>query len=238
MTAPALHPDLAPLAMLLGEWAGEGRGRWGEGAPFAYREEIAFRHSGKPVLAYTQRTVALDDGRPMHSEMGFWRPAPEGAVEVTLAHPTGFTEIELGTVDGGIVRLATASVERTPTAKVVTRLERELRRRRRRPPLRGAHGHRRRDRPLAPGGDAPPPSGARRMSTAEEDRGPVAAGRDPRRAQPVPEGFPRHFPVRDDGRRSLRYHVVAGGARIGTRLLLGRRLHVEGLENLPPRKGR
>ncbi|HEX3604872.1 MAG TPA: FABP family protein [Candidatus Dormibacteraeota bacterium] len=126
MTAPALHPDLAPLAMLLGEWAGEGRGRWGEGAPFAYREEVAFRHSGKPVLAYTQRTVALDDGRPMHSEMGFWRPAPEGAVEVTLAHPTGFVEIELGTVDGGIVRLATACVERTPTAKVVTRLEREF----------------------------------------------------------------------------------------------------------------
>lgn len=126
VSAPEPHPDLAPLAMLLGDWAGEGRGRWGDGAPFAYREEVAFRHSGKPVLAYTQRTVALDDGRPLHSEMGFWRTRPGGAVEVVMAHPTGFAEIELGTVAGGRVRLATASVERTPTAKVVTRLERDL----------------------------------------------------------------------------------------------------------------
>jgi 1-acyl-sn-glycerol-3-phosphate acyltransferase len=71
------------------------------------------------------------------------------------------------------------------------------------------------------------------MSTAEQDRDPAAAGPDVRRAQPPPDGFPRHFPVRDDGRRSLRYHVVANGARIGARLLLGRKLHVEGLENLP-----
>lgn len=126
MTGPALHPDIAPLAMLLGEWRGEGRGRWGEGAPFGYREEVVFRHSGKPFLAYTQRTAALDDGRPLHAEMGYWRAAPGGAVEVTMAHPTGFAEIELGTVDGGLVELATASVERTPTAKTVTRLERRF----------------------------------------------------------------------------------------------------------------
>lgn len=126
MTAPDLHPDLAGLAMLLGEWRGEGRGRWGQGAPFAYREEVVFRHSGRPVLAYTQRTAALDDGRPLHAEMGYWRPAPGGRLEVTMAHPTGFAEIELGSVEGGRVRLATASVERTPTARTVTRLEREL----------------------------------------------------------------------------------------------------------------
>lgn len=57
--------------------------------------------------------------------------------------------------------------------------------------------------------------------------------RDARRAQPLPRGFPRRFPVRDDGRRPLRYHVVAGAARIGARLVLGRRLRVLGLENLP-----
>jgi 1-acyl-sn-glycerol-3-phosphate acyltransferase len=58
-------------------------------------------------------------------------------------------------------------------------------------------------------------------------------GREPRRAQPPPRGFPRRFPVRDDGRRPLRYRVVAGAARIGARLLLGRRLRILGLENLP-----
>jgi hypothetical protein len=112
--------------MLLGEWRGEGRGRWGDGAAFGYLEEVQFRHSGKPFLAYTQRTSALDDGRPLHAEMGYWRAVPGGAVEVTMAHPTGFAEIELGTVEGGRVELATASVERTPTARTVTRLEREF----------------------------------------------------------------------------------------------------------------
>jgi len=126
VTSPPLHPDLARLAMLLGDWRGEGRGRWGEGAPFAYREEVHFRHSGKPFLAYGQRTTALDDGRPLHAEAGYWRAGPGAAVEVVMAHPTGFAEIELGTVEGGRVRLATASVESTPTAKTVTRLERDI----------------------------------------------------------------------------------------------------------------
>jgi hypothetical protein len=123
---PPLHPDLLPLAPLVGDWCGEGRGRWGEGAAFAYREEIRFWHVGRPFLAYTQRTAALDDGRPLHAEMGYWRVAPGGAVEVTMAHPTGFVEIELGTVVDGRLQLATAVLERTPTAKVVTRLERDL----------------------------------------------------------------------------------------------------------------
>jgi THAP4-like, heme-binding beta-barrel domain len=123
---PPLHPDLLPLAPLVGDWRGEGRGQWGEGAAFAYREEIRFWHVGRPFLAYTQRTAALDDGRPLHAEMGYWRVAPGGAVEVTMAHPTGFVEIEVGTVEDGRLRLATAVLERTPTAKVVTRLERDV----------------------------------------------------------------------------------------------------------------
>jgi THAP4-like, heme-binding beta-barrel domain len=126
VSPPPLHPDVAALAMLLGEWSGEGHGRWGEGAPFAYREEVFFRHNGKPFLAYGQRTAALDDGRPLHAETGYWRVATGGAIEVVMAHPTGFAEIELGVVEGGRVRLATVSVERTPTAKTVTRLERDI----------------------------------------------------------------------------------------------------------------
>ncbi len=59
------------------------------------------------------------------------------------------------------------------------------------------------------------------------------AEREARRAQPVPAGFPSHFPVRDDGRRALRYTVVANAARLGVRLALGRHLRVVGLENLP-----
>ena len=126
VTTPPLHPDLAPLALLLGEWEGEGRGRTGEGPPFTCREWVRFWHAGKPVILYTQRTASLDDGRPLHAEMGFWRPGPGRAVEFVVAHGIGVAEIELGTVEDGHLRLASASIRRTPTAKSVTLLERDI----------------------------------------------------------------------------------------------------------------
>jgi 1-acyl-sn-glycerol-3-phosphate acyltransferase len=70
------------------------------------------------------------------------------------------------------------------------------------------------------------------MTSAAEAPG-TPPERDPRRAQPLPKGFPHRFPVRDDGRRPLRYTVVAGASKLGARLVLGRKLRVLGLENLP-----
>lgn len=56
-----------------------------------------------------------------------------------------------------------------------------------------------------------------------------------RRPAPLPRGFPRRFPVRDDDRRPLRYRVVSLTSRLAARALLGRRLHIEGAENVPER---
>lgn len=122
----ALHPDVEPIAFLLGTWVGEGEGSYPTIEPFVYGEEVRFWHVGKPFLAYSQRTWALDDGRPLHGEVGYWRPLPGGALEVVLAHPTGIVEIEEGTVRGRTVELGTTSVSRTGTAKTVTRLERRI----------------------------------------------------------------------------------------------------------------
>lgn len=124
--APPLHPEVEPLAFLLGTWLGEGRGEYPTIQPFAYGEEIRFSHVGKPFLAYTQRTWALEDERPLHSEMGYWRSKPEGAVELVLSHPTGIVEIETGMIAGHDIELATVSLGLAPTAKQVDRLERSF----------------------------------------------------------------------------------------------------------------
>lgn len=118
------HPDLAPLAFLLGRWEGAGVGGYPTIESFQFGQEISFSHNGKPFLIYSSRTWRLDEegniGQPLATEAGFWRPQPDGAVEVLLAHPTGITEIYLGTVSGQRVDLATDAVARTASAKEVT----------------------------------------------------------------------------------------------------------------------
>src|SRR5207244_4178958 len=125
-TESALHPDVAPLAFLLGKWVGEGRGSYPTIKPFEYGEEVRFWQVGKPFLAYAQRTWALDDGRPLHAETGYWRPRPPGGVELVLAHPTGIVEVAEGTVDRHRIRLQTSAIGRTSTAKEVTALGRTI----------------------------------------------------------------------------------------------------------------
>jgi hypothetical protein len=116
-----LHPDLAPLAFLLGRWEGAGVGGYPTIESFQFGQEMVFSHNGKPFLSYTSRTWLLDAdghlGRPLATESGFWRPQPDGKVELLLAHPTGITEIYLGEIDGTRAELITDVVARTETAK-------------------------------------------------------------------------------------------------------------------------
>jgi hypothetical protein len=122
-----VHPDVEPIAFLVGAWRGEGRGVYPTIASFAYGEEIRFAAvPGKPFLSYQQRTWALDDQRPLHAETGYWRPKPDGRLEVVLAHPTGISEIEEGRVDGGVIDLIATTIGLTATAKEVTGLTRRF----------------------------------------------------------------------------------------------------------------
>lgn len=126
MDAPGLPAELEPIAFLLGEWVGEGEGVYPTIEPFGYHEEVRFWHVGKPFLAYTQRTRHAEDGRPLHAEMGYFRPVGADGVELSLAHPTGVTEIATGTLVGHRIDLASTVVGLTPTAKEVTAVERTL----------------------------------------------------------------------------------------------------------------
>jgi hypothetical protein len=132
-----LSDQLAPVAALLGTFEGDGSGDYPTIEPFRYRERVTFRHTGKPFLAYEQRTWHPDTGAPMHAELGYLRVpgstaeavagAGSVAVEFVLVHPTGIVEVEEGTLVDGVLTLATTTVGRTATAKAVRSLRRTIR---------------------------------------------------------------------------------------------------------------
>jgi hypothetical protein len=126
-----LHPGVAVLAPLLGTWSGRGSGEYPTIEPFDYLEEVTFGHVGKPFLVYGQRTKASDDGRPLHAETGYLRVPSPDRVELVLAHPTGITEIQEGTLSTAAttleLELTATGIGLTSSAKAVTALSRSIR---------------------------------------------------------------------------------------------------------------
>jgi hypothetical protein len=131
---PDLHPNLTPLAFLVGTWRGEGVGGYEGLADFRYEQEITFVTTGRPALGYASTTWWADEprdgrapGSPLATETGFWRlqddPDSPGRrlVEVMLAHPFGIAEIYVGSLDGTKIELEHNVVIRTATARDVTR---------------------------------------------------------------------------------------------------------------------
>lgn len=132
-----LHPDLMPVAWLLGTWHGNGKGEYPTIEAYAFEQEMVFAHDGRSFLHYFSRTwVTDDDGErtgPGDLETGFLRvgshPAPDGGdgadadghqVELVLAHPAGYADVWYGAIDGPRLTLATDVVARTSTAESYT----------------------------------------------------------------------------------------------------------------------
>jgi THAP4-like, heme-binding beta-barrel domain len=127
-----VNDRIGPLALLSGDWSGSGRGIYPTIPTFEYHEQISFADGGvKPFLAYSQRTRAADDGRPLHVETGYLRWTGAGP-ELVIAQPTGVAEVYVGTVTSSTdraldLRFEAVSISRTPSAKLVTSVERLLR---------------------------------------------------------------------------------------------------------------
>jgi hypothetical protein len=116
-----IHPDVAPLAWLVGRWEGAGIVGYPTIESAQFGQEIVCSHDGRPFLEWQSRTWLLDEEgnkvRPLARELGFWRGVGDGEVELLLTHPTGIVELYYGTVVPAKIELRTDGVMRSPTAK-------------------------------------------------------------------------------------------------------------------------
>lgn len=113
-----LHPDLVPLAFLLGDWAGAGVFDFPGDEKCNFGQEVSFTHDGRPFLQYASRTWVLDaeggKARPLENETGFWRIGKDRRVEITMTRDAGVVETWYGELAEGKpqIDLATDAVAR------------------------------------------------------------------------------------------------------------------------------
>lgn len=112
-----VNPAVEPIAFLLGTWRGGGKGIYPTIADFEFEEELTVWHVGGGWLGHIQKTKATDDGRPLHSEMGYWRPKEGGVVELVVTHSFGVVELALGSVEGTALEFRSTEFIAAPTAK-------------------------------------------------------------------------------------------------------------------------
>jgi hypothetical protein len=123
---PDLHEQCLPLLPLVGVWRGTGEVVYPTiDGPYAMGQQIVFAHDGRPFLSFETRSWLLGpDGeilRPAARESGFWRPQPDGGLEVLIIHASGVAEIFYGrarTLTSW--EIETDVVMRTESAKEVT----------------------------------------------------------------------------------------------------------------------
>ncbi|MDR1513055.1 MAG: FABP family protein [Propionibacteriaceae bacterium] len=117
-----LDPALTPIAWLIGRWEGGGNGEWPGGGSFTYAATLDVTQVGQPWLHSFMQLFEIDDAgapvRPLQVEAAFWRPQPDGRIEVVSAQPEGVAEVYVGRVDGAKIELRTDVVARTETAAV------------------------------------------------------------------------------------------------------------------------
>ena len=116
-----LHPDLTPIAWMIGHWEGNGKATYPGTEDYDFGQQIDFAHNGGNYLHYLSQMFEVDDQglaiRPLDMETGFWRPQNDGGLEVVMCHPAGYAELWYGWIVGPKIELATDTVVRTASAE-------------------------------------------------------------------------------------------------------------------------
>ena len=123
-----LHPDMGPVAWMLGTWRGNGHGDYPTIDAFEFGQELIFTHDGRPFFHYMARSWIIDpetgeEVRKAAIETGFLRCKQTGMgvgkVEIVLTHNTGIVEVWIGNAEGGKLEIVTDAIGVTETAKPV-----------------------------------------------------------------------------------------------------------------------
>ena len=125
-----LNPALVGLAWLRGRWEGTGFQEWPGQEKLGYAIQVDFTENGGDYLHYLCQAFEVDEHggptKPLFMETGFWRPLPDGTVDVVMCSPDGFAEIWFGKLQPGRLDLITDAVARTRDAKVAYTAGRRL----------------------------------------------------------------------------------------------------------------
>ncbi len=121
-SGPEVHPACLSLLPLIGVWRGTGLfGNDPDRKTPEFGQQITIAHDGRPFFTYESISWLLGpDGSvtgPGTREVGFWRPQPDGSIELMVAHAEGRIELFYGRPRSvASWALSTDAVVRTPTA--------------------------------------------------------------------------------------------------------------------------
>jgi len=119
-----LHPELMPVAWLLGTWQGNGRGAYPDVDAFEFAQQAVFAHDGRPFLHYFSRSWLVDEQHQKIAEgpleTGFLRKGRADGYELVLTHDSGTVEVWYGGTDGARLELVTDLVAHTETGPKVS----------------------------------------------------------------------------------------------------------------------
>jgi len=122
---PEINHACLSLLPLVGIW--RGTGVFGNDAGIqqpSFGQQITISHDGRPFLKYESVSWSVSaDGSvraPGSREVGFWRPQPDGSIELLLAHAEGRIEVFYGQPRSLTAwAMSTDATWRTPTGPPV-----------------------------------------------------------------------------------------------------------------------